>query len=141
MARTPKNTDPGKKKQSKGGRKSIRNPAAALEHLQINSKAARSQYGNAEKTTKAYAGYFVRGSEFLAEIVGERRKKEAEDAEWVCPQGIATDLLEKAFDNPPNKYSAVALELFITQKCIVENLGKSTAQGIHGAFAKHWDNM
>ncbi|KAJ7508230.1 hypothetical protein B0H11DRAFT_2169261 [Mycena galericulata] len=50
-----------------------------------------------------------------------------------------TDVLEKAFDKPHNKYSAIALELFITQKCIVENLGHSTGENIHAAFAKYWD--
>ncbi|KAJ6480027.1 hypothetical protein C8R47DRAFT_1186705 [Mycena vitilis] len=38
-------------------------------------------------------------------------------------------------------HSAAALEMFITQKCIVEMLGKSTADGIHGAYAKFWDTM
>jgi hypothetical protein len=73
--------------------------------------------------------------------VAQRRKDEARES-WVRPQDhIDTDLLAKAFSKPPNKYSATALEMFITQKCLVEKLKKSTAEGIHGAFAKYWDTM
>jgi hypothetical protein len=35
----------------------------------------------------------------------------------------------------------MALELFLVQKCFTENLGKSTGDGIYGAFADYWDNM
>jgi hypothetical protein len=50
------------------------------------------------------------------------------------------DVLEKAFDNPPNKCSVMALELFLVQKCLKENRGSSTVTGIQGGFADHWDN-
>jgi hypothetical protein len=54
---------------------------------------------------------------------------------------IDIDMMEKAFDNPPNKYSVMMLELYLVQKCLTEKKGKSTADGIHGAFADYWDNM
>ena len=56
--------------------------------------------------------------------------------------GICTVMLEKAFnDGVPNKYSALALEMFLVQKCFNEGCGKDTADSIHGAFAALWDNM
>ncbi|KAJ7822738.1 hypothetical protein B0H14DRAFT_3470511 [Mycena olivaceomarginata] len=44
------------------------------------------------------------------------------------PKAIDTEELAKAFDNPPNKLSAIALELVTTQKCLVEGLGRNTAE-------------
>lgn len=82
-----------------------------------------------------------RGRAILADVVTDKRQKEKEDAS--CPEleGIDTKILAEAFDGPPNKHSAYALELYLTQKCVVEGYGKSTAEGIHGAFAKYWDGM
>jgi hypothetical protein len=54
---------------------------------------------------------------------------------------VDVDLLEKAFENPPNKYSVSAMELFLVQKCCTEALSPSTAFGIQGAFCDYWDNM
>ncbi|PBK89497.1 hypothetical protein ARMGADRAFT_1047110 [Armillaria gallica] len=59
----------------------------------------------------------------------------------VCEDDIDTDLLSQAFSNPPNKYSLTALLNFLTQKCFVEQPGKSMAQGIQAAMAKMWDKM
>ncbi|KAJ7665394.1 hypothetical protein DFH06DRAFT_1390895 [Mycena polygramma] len=125
-----------KEAKKKGKKKS-----AGSEVLEQSTREARAKYTNAQRTTAAYAGYLARGSDFLAEVVAERRKKELEDPKWVCPQNIDTDILAEAFSKPPNEHSAAALEMFITQKCIVEMLGKSTAEGIHGAYAKFWDTM
>ena len=44
-------------------------------------------------------------------------------------------------DGPPNKYSALALEMFIIQKCFNEGCGEGTADSISSAFAALWDNM
>ncbi|KAJ6497259.1 hypothetical protein DFH09DRAFT_945625 [Mycena vulgaris] len=144
MARTPPNkkkTGEGAKPKKAGGRSRKKNETTPLEALQKNTQATRAKYTNAEKTAQAYAGYMARGHGILADIITERRKKIVENPAWVCDQGIDTELLAKAFQKPPNKYSAVALELYITQKCVVEGLGKSTCEGIHGAFAKYWDTM
>ena len=37
-----------------------------------------------------------------------------------CSLGIPTDELEKAFEKPPNRYSAMALEMFLVQKCFTD---------------------
>ncbi|KAJ7934594.1 hypothetical protein B0H13DRAFT_2227265 [Mycena leptocephala] len=117
-----------KKKGGPKGGKRKKQTAALNADLGKSTREARATYTNAKKTTEAYEGYLSRGKEFLEY--------------WVRPQDhIDTDLLAKAFFKPPNKYSATALEMFITQKCLVEKLKKSTAEGIHGAFAKYWDTM
>jgi hypothetical protein len=54
---------------------------------------------------------------------------------------INVNLLEKAFDNPLNKCSMMALELYLVQKCLTEDRGKSTAAAIQGRFTDYWDNM
>ena len=74
----------------------------------------------------------------MKEVVKDRQ----ENGEGImCSLGIPTDELEKAFDRPPNRYSAMALEMFLVQKCFTDGLGPSTADGIHGAFAAYWDTM
>ncbi|KAJ7042105.1 hypothetical protein C8F04DRAFT_1031060 [Mycena alexandri] len=137
MARAKKNAG------AKGGKSEKRKAqtAASTADLGRSTREARATYTNAKKTTEAYEGYLARGKVFLKSCVAQRRKEEAREG-WVRPEGhVDTDLLAKAFSKPPNKYSATALELFITQKCLVENLKKSTAEGIHGAYAKYWDTM
>ncbi|KAK7057802.1 hypothetical protein R3P38DRAFT_3546631 [Favolaschia claudopus] len=141
MARTSKNTSAEGKKSGGRKKKDSEKQSVTGQTLAQNTRDARAKYTNAENTTKAYGGYLARGDEFLAAVVEERRQRREKDPDWVCEQGIDTDLLAKAFSKPPNQHSAIALEMFITQKCLVEGLGKSTADGIHGAYAKYWDNM
>ena len=105
--------------------------------LQNIRDASLLQYGKSKNTNKAYAGHVARGKKFLASIISERKAKGIE----VCDKGIPTDELAKAFENPPNRYSAVALEFFLVQKVFTEELSKSYAEGIQGAFADYWDKM
>jgi hypothetical protein len=88
-------------------------------------------------TREAYQGHITRGTEFLASCVTERKEKGMD----MKSDGINTDVLEKAFKNPPNEHSVDALELFLSQKCFKEGCGYSTAEAIHAAFVDHWDNM
>lgn len=126
---------------SKAARKKSKVATASSESLQEKKASIRAQFSQAKSTKTGYAGYIQRGKQFLADIVTERRAKIEEDPGWVCPEGIDTDILEQGFENPPNVHSVYALEMYLTQKCVAEKLGKSTAEGIHGAFAKHWDTM
>jgi hypothetical protein len=112
---------------------------ASLDALQSKKAAVRDQFSNAGKTKTAYKGYVDRGRAILADLVRERRLKEKTG--WKCPEGIDTNLLATAFEGSPDKHSALALELYLTQKCIAEGLGKSTGEGIHGAWAKYWDEL
>ncbi|KAJ7920082.1 hypothetical protein B0H13DRAFT_1867987 [Mycena leptocephala] len=114
---------------------------AQFNALQSKKAAIREEFSKGRRTKAAYTGYLNRGRDILVHIVKERRLKEKTTRGWKCPEGIDTGLLEKAFEGPPNKHSAMALELYLTQKCVVEGRGKSTAEGIHGAFADYWDNL
>lgn len=111
-------------------------PKTTVALLKETHASSRAEFGRPKRTRDNYARYVARGRDFLADLVKERRKDSAGDDD-----GVDTDLLEKAFDNPPNKYSVLALEWFLTQKCFTEGLGKSTGAGIQGAFADLWDNM
>lgn len=110
-----------------------------LQGLQAIRKVEVSRYNSVKNTDSAYNGHRSRGRGFLKNLVGKREKDEADGS---IDDGICTAVLAKAFDNgPPNKYSALALEMFIVQKCFNEGCGKDTADGIFSAFAALWDNM
>jgi hypothetical protein len=81
------------------------------------------EYSAVDNTDRAYGGHVERGKKFLAAVVEERMQR----GEDVCAEGIVTEELAKAFDKPPNSYSAMAVEMFMVQKCFTEGLGKSTA--------------
>ena len=112
----------------------LRVSAAALKEASAQN---RQSYCKSDRTRKAYTGHVARGKEFLARLVAERRAKD----EGVAVDGINTDLLEKAFDNPPNNYSVEALEMFLSWKCFTDGKGHSTAEAIQAAFADYWDNL
>jgi hypothetical protein len=115
----------------------LTHPAATVKALKDAGQAHVKKYKTVKNTVSSYSGQLSRGQKFLRDVVAKRR----ENGEEVCAEGIKTDELEKAFEKPPNQYSALALELFLVHKCFNENLGKSTADSIHGAFAGLWDNM
>ena len=110
-----------------------------LRGLQAIREAEVLKYNSVKNTDSAYNGHRSRGRGFLKNLVGKRQKDEADG---LIDDGICTATLAKAFDNgPPNKYSALALEMFIVQKCFNEGCGKDTADGIFSAFAALWDGM
>ena len=111
--------------------------AAALRQASAQN---RQDYCKSSRTRKAYTGHISRGKTFLAELVAERRR-EKEAGVASADDGIDTNILAKALDNPPNAHSVDALELFLSQKCFKEGCSHSTAEAIHAAFADHWDNM
>ena len=112
-------------------------PFGSLSALKQISAETREKYGKAERTRKSYSSYVQKGRAWLNESVAEHRREEKRG----ISDGIDTDTWEKAFDCPPNKYSAQALELFLTKKCLQEGLSRSTGDVIQAAFADYWDNM
>ncbi|RDB27874.1 hypothetical protein Hypma_002250 [Hypsizygus marmoreus] len=115
-----------------------------IESLRQVQAASREEFGRPKKTKKSYKGYLARGRKFLSDLVAERKAGNNSPSHGDNAEGteeIDTDILAKAFDCPPNKYSALALELFLTQKCFTEGCGKDTVAGIQGAFTDFWDNM
>ena len=97
-----------------------------------------SRYNSVKNTDSAYNGQRSQGRGFLKNLIAKRQKDEADG---LIDDGICTDILAKAFDNgPPNRYSALALELFIIQKCFNEGCRKDTVDGIFSVFAALWDD-
>jgi hypothetical protein len=129
------------KKQTSSGRKKSKIPTGSADTLKKKKAEVHSEYSSSGKTKTAYKGYLDRGHAVLADVVADRREKEKNDPSSPELEGIETDLLAKAFTGPPNKHSVYALELYLTQKCVIEGHGKSTAEGIHGAYAKFWDEL
>ena len=111
-------------------------PVSVDEMREINA-TNREEYGWAKETLDSYKGYIKQGKKFLAECVRQRACEKTEEQDT----GPDINLLAKAFENPPNKTSAEALELFIVQKCFREHCGESVANSIQAAFAWHWDTM
>ena len=140
-------SESGGKKNKVSGKKKTRNVTTSLETLQKIKKSSRAEHGRPKRTRDNYAGYVERGKAFLRELVAERRgnvdhvDNKLDSLDDDIDIDIDIDLMEKAFDNPPNKYSVMVLELYLVQKCLTEKRGKSTADGIHGAFTDYWDNM
>ena len=114
----------------------VQSCSTSLSALKDISAANRTQYGKSQRTQKAYTYQVEKGRAFLAESTKQRREGLVE-----ANDGIDTDLWERAFDNPPNGYSAQALELFLGKRCFEEGCGQSTGEAIHAAFAHYWDNM
>ncbi|KAK6969257.1 hypothetical protein R3P38DRAFT_3337113 [Favolaschia claudopus] len=107
----------------------------------ISSQSVVQQFKDKAKNIKNnYKGYYDRGIKILKDVVAERRSQEKKSPGSLT-DGIDTDLLEKAFTGKPNKHSVYALEMYLTQKCVVEDHGKSTADGIHGAMVNYWDRL
>jgi hypothetical protein len=123
------------------GKKKTRNATSSLETLQKVKESSRAEHGRPKRTRDNYAGYVERGKAFLECLVAERRENFDDNNLDSLDNDIDIDIMEKAFDNPPNKYSVMVLELYLVQKCLTEKKGKSTAAGIQGAFADYWDNM
>ena len=123
-------------KMKKGSKRKGTAPAD-LATLQQLSASTHKEFGKAPATQTAYARYMEQGREFLVALVAERRQKVAADDD----SEIDVNMLEKAFDKPPNHLSNKALEFFLVHRCFNENCGKSTADGIHAAFCDYWDNM
>ena len=121
----------------KSKERKTKSKTADLETLQNIRDARLVEYGKSKNMSKAYAGHISWGRKFLDDIVAERELKGID----ICDKGIPTNELAKAFDKPPNHYSAVALEFFPVQKVFTEELSKSYVEGIQGAFADYWDKM
>ncbi|KAF8904708.1 hypothetical protein CPB84DRAFT_1677144 [Gymnopilus junonius] len=109
-----------------------------LKALKEVCQAQVAKYKTIKNTKDAYNGYIGRGRKFLEGLIVQRK---ANGEGEVCMDGIQTAELEKALDGLPNRHSAQVLELFLIQKCFVEDRGVSTADGIHGAFCELWDSM
>jgi hypothetical protein len=110
-------------------------PASISKMREINA-TYREEYGKSKHTLEQYRRYVRQGKDFLALLVGKRAGNKPGEQD-----DLDISLLAKAFDNPPNKTSVEALELFMVEKCFEKNCGESVATLIQAAFAWYWDNM
>ncbi|KAK7054271.1 hypothetical protein R3P38DRAFT_2501152 [Favolaschia claudopus] len=115
---------------------------ATADSASLRKKKAdmQAEFGKSKNTKNVYKGYYDRGVRILQDVVKERKAREKKNPGCLT-DGIDNNLLAKAFTGPPNKHSVYAVEMYLTQKCVVEDLGKSTADGIHGAMADYWDKL
>jgi hypothetical protein len=126
--------------KQKSRAKSSRDHTADFGTLQQVRQESLKAHRRAPRTRAVYSAYVNQGFQFLRAVVAERRAA-AERGEELLASDLDLSLLEKALDNPPNKYSAKVLELLLTERCFRIGLGKSTADGIHAAFNDYWNQM
>ena len=112
-----------------------------IESLEQHRDAGKAQWSLSENTTSAYAGQVKRAKEWLAALVKARRAATTVGDASVHGDGINVDELSKAFDEPPNRYAPYALELLLTEKCLVEGKSISTAQSAYSAMKNYWKTM
>lgn len=126
--------------------------AATVQMLSITEldrikQESKKQHGSSAKTVVNYHGYIARGKQWLEEVLKGSQNQNVFD----CPRGTpesgvngkwkwTTDDLVHAFDSKPTRASPWALAGFLTFKCFQENRGASTADGVHAAFKKYWDD-
>ena len=121
-------------------KKKARNELECADVLQKTGDEFVKKYTVVKAMSKAYQGYIRQGKAFLKQLVSKRREAEGhvhEDQEVDLPPNE----LEAAFDNPSNKYSAIMIEMFITQKCIRESQKGQMAEEIHAAWCGYWNKM
>ncbi|KAF8067516.1 hypothetical protein FPV67DRAFT_1416491, partial [Lyophyllum atratum] len=119
-----------------------------IQSLEEANASARAEYSRPKNTGDTYDGHVGRGVKFLKNLVLEMRQLRQNQAETESiptidktDPTIDLDALEKAFDNPPNKYSVKALKWFLWEKCYRWLRGDSTGGGIAAAFVKFWIDM
>lgn len=117
--------------------KKTHNEESRFSALAKITKASVEKYNKVKNTSTAYLGNIRRCKEFLAQQIKIRRESHV----IICELGIPTEELEKALDHPPNEYSAMVIEMFITEKCFMRNCKEQVAEGIHAAFCRYWDTM
>jgi|ERR1700675_3746487 len=116
-------------------------PGPSISELRTAKELGKKQYKNAKRTDVAYEGYIKRGKVFLDSLVASCRLAAGSTTDCLLWDDLDVEELGQALDNPPNRYSAFVVESWIVQKCLTEDLGESTADGIHAAFIRYWNEM
>ena len=100
--------------------KKAQNELKCANVLQKTGNKFIKKYRVMKVTSKTYQEYIRQGKAFLKQLILKQREMEGhvhEDQEVDLPP----DKLKAAFDNPSNKYSAITIKIFITQKCVRES--------------------
>lgn len=116
--------------------------APELEQLEVQAKDENLLSGN---TVRAYIGYINAGRRWLSSLCAREAVQVPSGSPFLPGATDSEDLnllpnseFSHAFDNIPNQHSPAALALFLSFKCLEENRGRSTAEGIHAAFKNLW---
>ncbi|TCD65482.1 hypothetical protein EIP91_002566 [Steccherinum ochraceum] len=139
----PKATAVEKKSKRKRG---ATKPVAGAVELQREAAAAKSNI-LAKSTNASYKGYLERGRKFLAALVVKMKADgSGGQAAWTIEDSMDAgppdlELLGKALEGPPNRYSAMALEWFIVEKCVRQALDAGTGTSAYSAFKKYWEML
>ncbi|KAF8054917.1 hypothetical protein FPV67DRAFT_1437662, partial [Lyophyllum atratum] len=108
-----------------------------IRSLEEANASARAEFSRPKATADAYDGHVSRGVRFLKNLMDMSDIPTIDKSDPT----IDLDVLEKAFDDPPNKYSVKALQWFLVEKCCRQGLSESTGDGIQAAFVKLWTDM
>lgn len=95
-------------------RKPLISPSKTVKALKNVWHAQVIEYKTVKNTDSSYQGHISQGRTFLSKLIAKHHENGEGE---VCSKGIWTDELERAFENPPNQHLALALELFLVEKC------------------------
>ena len=129
----------GGKKAKEFGKKKMTNATLSLETLQNIKESSHAEHGRPKRTRDNYAGYIEQGKTFLEGLIAKRQENVRHIHNSNLDDNININMLAKAFDNPPNKYSVMVLELYLVQKCLTENISKIPK--ILSRLRLYWLNM
>ncbi|KAF8071961.1 hypothetical protein FPV67DRAFT_1411251 [Lyophyllum atratum] len=110
---------------------------ASIETLREHA-ATQAKYRHGKRTVKKYDGYVARCQRFAKTVAAQRRNN---PTNVTGCDNLDLDLIEKAFDDPPNRLSVYTLELFILQKCCIDKRRSGTATSTHAALKDYWRHM
>ncbi|KIM35710.1 hypothetical protein M413DRAFT_55263, partial [Hebeloma cylindrosporum] len=124
-------------------------PAATFDELRQSQKSVKAQHLKASGTTKKYAEMVAAGQEWHSMQVAAALASISPDGLGMnheCPddRNDPNNLYLQpefacALDHIPNHFSPTALTMYITYKCIHQNLKSGTGDSIHAAFKHMWD--
>ena len=108
-----------------------------------------TNYAKSQETNKAYEGYIKRGCEWLATFASGVADKDSAMPNSTIPKNSVDDNevltthpdFLQAFNGRPNKYTPIAIHMFMAFKSFEMDKGKSTAESIHAAFKCHYKIM
>ncbi|KAF8834706.1 hypothetical protein BDN67DRAFT_1016236 [Paxillus ammoniavirescens] len=115
-----------------------------IEALLKTQDEGRENHFKAPKTIQKYRDNIRRGQEFLAQVISAKhlgaQEGGADVSSSLGSSDINIDEFSHALDDTPNQYSAMALELFLVEKCLNQGRAKS-ANAISASFCYLWDSQ
>lgn len=132
-------------------------PVYTASQLREAGEETVQNHRRAPTTRKAYNSQVLAARKFLIEFVereveswdGEHTDSSAPDLAEKTSASTSDESLDdqpwldpdflKAFDDAPNKHSPEALYMYLAERCVAEELSKSTADSVCAAFRDLWE--